>query len=165
VAATATTSSATFIQMMELRSVRVMSCPTIKVPDRKAADAAPRIQPYSSGFPTKCGLAVLTVNASAIDVVGASAAAWTSAMSRTNQKVFIAKKVAAAAAAIAMDTARTRRREAIASASRPTNGPATRRTTSAAASIQPISCSVRPLLSKSFGQNGEATPKAPYRAT
>ena len=70
----------------------------IKVPDRKAADAAPRIHPYSSGLPAKCGLPILTVNASAIDVVGASAAAWTREASRTNQKVDIAKKAAAAAA-------------------------------------------------------------------
>jgi hypothetical protein len=86
--------------------------------------AAPRIHPYSSGFPAKCGLAVLTVNASAIDVVGANAAGWTSAMSRTNQKVFIAKKAAVAAADIAMGTARTRRREATASARRQDTPPA-----------------------------------------
>jgi hypothetical protein len=51
VAAAAATSKTTFIQMIGLRSVRLISWPTISVPNTKAADAEPRIQPYSKGFP------------------------------------------------------------------------------------------------------------------
>jgi hypothetical protein len=40
-----------------------------------AAEPEPRIQPYSKGFPAISGFAALTDNASAIEVVGASAAA------------------------------------------------------------------------------------------
>jgi len=52
-----------------------MSCPAINVPKTKAAEAEPRIHPYSNRLPANRGLAVLTDNASAIEVVGARAAA------------------------------------------------------------------------------------------
>src|SRR5918993_534342 len=72
---------------------------------------------------------------------------------------------AAAAAAATAQLARTRRSEPSRSASRPIKGPAARRITKAAARIKPICCGVRPLLSNSFGQYGDATPKAPYNVT
>lgn len=52
-----------------------MSCPTTIVPTTKAAEPDPRIQPYSRGLPATWGIAAFTDNASAIEVVGASAAA------------------------------------------------------------------------------------------
>ena len=42
--------------------------------------------------------------------------------------------------------------------------PARRRVAVAAASTMPISCGLRPLVSKNLGQNGDATPKAAYNA-
>src|SRR5687767_14132503 len=75
VAAAAIIRSATFIQMMGLRSAATMSCTTTRVPTKKAADAAARISPYSNRFPAIRGLAALTVRASASDVVGARPAA------------------------------------------------------------------------------------------
>ena len=40
-----------FIQMIGVTSVRLMSCPIVSVPNMKANDAEPRIQPYSNSFP------------------------------------------------------------------------------------------------------------------
>jgi len=104
----------------------------------------------------------LTDNASAIDVVGASAAACREVMISNNQKVF--DNAAAIAAAKAAQVASTRRNDLETSASLPTNGPAARRTNIAAARMKPICWEVKPLVSKNFGQNGEATPNAAYRA-
>ena len=164
-AAAATIRSAALIQMMGLRSSGTMTWPITRVPTRKAADAAPRIRPYSNGFSLIRGLAALTVSASASDVVGARAAACARAIRSTSQNVSAHMYVAAAAAAMTMALASTRRREASRSASRPSSGPAANRTSNATARIKPICCGVRPLLSNSFGQYGDATPKAPYRAT
>lgn len=75
---------------------------------RKANDAAPRIRPYSNGFPAFRGFAALTVSASARDVVGARAAACTRAIRRTSQKA-LAHVYAAAAAAAATVSRRHRR--------------------------------------------------------
>ena len=104
----------------------------------------------------------MTDNASAIDVVGASAAACSEVMISNNQKVF--DNAAAIAAAKAAQVASTRRNDLETSASLPTNGPAARRTNIAAARMKPICWEVKPLVSKNFGQNGEATPNAAYRA-
>ena len=104
----------------------------------------------------------MTDNASAIDVVGASAAACREVMISNNQKVF--DNAAAIAAAKAAQVASTRRNDLETSASLPTNGPAARRTNIAAARMKPICWEVKPLVSKNFGQNGEATPNAAYRA-
>src|SRR6476660_5609390 len=68
-------SSDKFIQMIGVTSVRLMSCPIVRVPNMKANDAEPRIQPYSNSFPANRGLATLTDNASAREVVGAREAA------------------------------------------------------------------------------------------
>src|SRR6059058_1134455 len=111
VAAAAATSRATFIQMIGLRSVRLITWPMISVPTTKAADAEPRIQPYSKGFPDISGFAALTDNASAIDVVGASAAACSEAIKSNNQKVFTSDNAAAIAAARAAQVASTRRHD------------------------------------------------------
>jgi hypothetical protein len=105
VEAAATASSATFIQMMGMRSVGFTSCPANRVPDRKAADAAPRIQPYSNGFPAITGLAALTASASARDVTGARAAAWTMATARTTRKLLAGASEAAATAAMTIQVA------------------------------------------------------------
>ena len=56
----AATSSDKFIQMIGVTSVRLMSCPIVRVPNMKANDAEPRIQPYSNSFPANRGLAALT---------------------------------------------------------------------------------------------------------
>lgn len=58
-----------------LPTSKLISCPTDNVPTTKAIEAEPRIQPYSKGLAPIWGFAVLTANASAIDVVGASAEA------------------------------------------------------------------------------------------
>ena len=50
------------------------------------------------------------------------------------------------------------------SASIPTIGPARRRVNIPAASTIPISCGLKALVSKNLGQNGDATPKAAYKA-
>src|SRR3954452_19293395 len=97
------------------------------VSSTKAADAEPRIQPYSKGLPAINGLAALTVSASAIDVVGASAAAWTRATRRNSQKPLAHEKAAAAPAANTMQSASTRRSRPDRSAKRPTRGPAAKR--------------------------------------
>src|SRR2546421_2599526 len=164
VEAAAATSRATFIQMIGLRSLRLMNWPMISVPNTKAADAEPRIQPYSKGFPAIRGFAALTDNASAIDVVGASAAACSEVIKNNNRNVFANDNAAAIPAAKAAQVASTRRNDLVRSASLPTNGPAARRTTIAAPSIKPICWEVRAFVSKNFGQNGEATPNAPYMA-
>ena len=106
----------------------------------------------------------MTDNASAIDVVGASAAACREVMISNNQKVFANNNAAAIAAAKAAQVASTRRNDLETSASLPTSGPAARRTNIAAARMKPICWEVKPLVSKNFGQNGEATPNAAYRA-
>ena len=106
----------------------------------------------------------MTDNASAIDVVGASAAACREAMISNNQKVFANNNAAAIAAAKAAQVASTRRNDLETSASLPTNGPAARRTNIAAAKMKPICWEVKPLVSKNFGQKGDATPNAAYRA-
>ena len=51
VEAAATTRNDKFIQMIGVTSVRLMSCPAVSVPNMKANDAEPRIQPYSNSFP------------------------------------------------------------------------------------------------------------------
>ena len=134
------------------------------VPSTKAADAEPRIQPYSKGLPDISGFAALTDSASAIEVVGASAAACSEAIKSNNQKVFTSDNAAAIAAARAAQVASTRRHDLEMSASLPTNGPAARRTNIAAPRMKPICCEVNALVSKNFGQNGEATPNAAYMA-
>jgi hypothetical protein len=53
-----------------------MSCPIASVPTRNDAEAELRILPYSNGRPALRGAATFTASASAIDVVGASVAAW-----------------------------------------------------------------------------------------
>src|SRR3954466_2561111 len=164
VAAAAATSRATFIQMIGLRSVLVISGPMISVPSTNAADAEPRIQPYSNGLPDISGFAALTDNASAIEVVGASAAACSEAIKSNSQKVFASDNAAAIAAAIAAQLASTRRHDLEISASLPTNGPAARRTNIAVPRMNPICCELKALVSKNFGQNGEATPNAAYMA-
>src|SRR5436190_1213198 len=70
----------------------------------------------------------------------------------------------AVAAARAAQVASTRRHDLEMSASLPTNGPAARRTNIAAPRMKPICCEVKALVSKNFGQNGEATPNAAYMA-
>jgi predicted lipid-binding transport protein (Tim44 family) len=116
-----------------------MSCPTVSVPIIKANDAEPRIQPYSNSFPANRGLAALTDNASAREVVGASEAAWITAMKSSKAKECAHHKAAADAAANAVQIARAKRNEPARSANIPTIGPATRRVTMAAASTMPIS--------------------------
>src|SRR4051795_9049258 len=158
VAPAAATSRATFIQMIGLRSVLVISWPMISVPSTTAADAEPRIQPYSNGLPDISGFAALTDNASAIEVVGASAAACSEAMKSNNQKLFASDNAAAIAAARAAQLASTRRHDLEISASLPTKGPAARRTSIAAQRIILICCEFIFFVSKNFGPNGEATP-------
>jgi hypothetical protein len=68
------------------------------------------------------------------------------------------------AAADAVQSARARRNEPARSANIPTNGPAARRINIAAANINPICWGVSALVSKNLGQNGDATPKAAYKA-
>src|SRR5256886_693054 len=138
VAPAAATSRATFIQMIGVRSVRLISCPMINVPKTKAADAEPRNQPYSKDLPRQRGFATVTDSASAIEVVGASAAACIEAIKSNDQKVFARDSVAAVPAAKAAQVASTRRNDPQRSASLPTTGPAARRTNIAAASIRPI---------------------------
>src|SRR5205814_8975529 len=98
VAAAAVTSRATFIQMIGLRSVLVISWPMLSVPSTKAADAEPRNQPYSKGLPDISGFAAVTDNASAIDVVGASASSCSHAIKSNNQKEFANNNAAVIAA-------------------------------------------------------------------
>jgi hypothetical protein len=150
--------------MIGLRSVRLISWPMISVPNTKAADAEPRIQPYSKGFPAIWGFAALTDNASASDVVGASAAACIEAMISNNQKVFANNKAAAVADAQTAQVASTTRNDLETSANLPTDEPAASRTNMAAVRTKPICWEVKPLVSKNFGQNGEATPNAAYSA-
>ena len=88
-----------FIQMIGVTSVGLMSCPTVSVPNMKANDAEPRIQPYSNSFPANRGLAALTDNASAREVVGAREAAWITVMKSSNAKECAQNKAAADAAA------------------------------------------------------------------
>ena len=92
----------------------------------KAADPAPRIQAYSNGLPASCGLAEFTDNASAIDVIGASAAACSEAMTISGQKLSVTSKAAAIVAARPAQAASTDRKDREASASLPTNGAAAR---------------------------------------
>src|SRR5690242_3487839 len=134
------------------------------VPSMKAADPAPLIQPYSNGLPARSGFAALTDNASAIEVVGASAAACTEATRSNNQKPFASNSVAAVAPATTAQAASATRRDRQRSASLPTKGPAPSRTSIAALRIKPICCELKSLVSKNFGQNGEATTKAAYSA-
>src|SRR5439155_19335271 len=150
--------------MIGVRSVRLISCPMINVPKTKAADAEPRNQPYSKGLPRQRGFVTVTDSASAIEVVGASAAACTKAIKSNDQKVFARDSAAAIPAANAAQVASTRRNAPERSASLPTTGPAARRTNIAAASIRPICSELKPLVSKNFGQNGDATPNAAYIA-
>src|SRR3954447_3566371 len=86
VEATATARNVQFIQMIGVTSVGLMSCPTVSVPNMKANDAEPRIQPYSNSLPASRGLAVLTDNASAREVVGAREPAWITVMKSSNAK-------------------------------------------------------------------------------
>ena len=72
--------------MIGVTSVWLMSCPIVSVPNMKANDAEPRIQPYSNSFPANRGLAALTDNASAREVVGAREAAWITVMKSSNAK-------------------------------------------------------------------------------
>ena len=160
----AATSSDKFIQMIGVTSVRLMSCPIVRVPNMKANDAEPRIQPYSNSFPANRGLAALTDKASAREVVGAREAAWITVMKSSNAKECAHNNAAAEPAANAVQIARARRNEPARSANIPTIGPARRRVNIAAASTMPISCGLRVLVSKNLGQNGDATPKAAYNA-
>jgi hypothetical protein len=130
----------------------------------KANDAEPRIQPYSKSFPSNRGLDALTDNASAREVVGAREAAWITVMKSSNAKECAQNKVAADAAAKAVQIARANRSEPARSANIPIIGPARRRVTIAAASTMPICCRLRALVSKNLGQSGDATPKAAYNA-
>jgi hypothetical protein len=72
--------------------------------------------------------------------------------------------IVALRAAKTAQVASTRCNDLEVSASLPTNGPAARRTNIAAARMKPICWEVKSLVSKNFGQNGEATPNAAYRA-
>lgn len=153
-----------FIQMIGVTSVRLMSCPIVSVPNMKASDAEPRIQPYSNSFPANRGLATLTDNASAREVVGAREAAWITIMKSSNAKECAHNKAAADAAANAVQIARAKRNEPARSANIPTTGPARRRVSIAAASTMPISCGLRALVSRNLVQNGDPTPKAAYKA-
>jgi hypothetical protein len=99
--------------MIGVTSVRLMSCPTASVPTIKANDAEPRIQPYSNSFPVDRGLAALTDNASANEVVGAREAAWTMAIKSSNAKDCAHNKVAADADANAAQTARASRSDPV----------------------------------------------------
>jgi hypothetical protein len=101
----ATTRSDKFIQMIGVTSVRLMSCPIVSVPNMKANDAELRIQPYSNSFPANRGLAALTDNASAREVVGAREAAWITVMKSSNAKECAHNKAAADAAANAVQIA------------------------------------------------------------
>jgi hypothetical protein len=150
--------------MIGVTSVGLMSCPTVSVPNKKASDAEPRIQPYSNSLPASRGLVVLTDNASAREVVGAREPAWITVMKSSNAKECAHNKAAADAAANKVQIARAKRNESARSANIPTIGPARRRMNIAAASTMPISCGLRALVSKNRGQNGDATPKAAYRA-
>src|SRR6478735_6791983 len=107
----AATSSDKFIQMIGVTSVRLMSCPTVSVPNMKANDAEPRIQPYSNSFPANRGLAALSDNAFAREVVGAREAAWITVMKRSNAKECAHNNAAAEPAASAVQIARARRNE------------------------------------------------------
>jgi hypothetical protein len=100
-----------FSQMIGVTSVRLMSCPTVSVPNIKAKDAEPLIQPYSNSFPVNRGLAALTDNASAKEVVGAREAAWITAMKSSDAKECAHNNAAADAAANAEQIARARRNE------------------------------------------------------
>jgi len=130
----------------------------------KANDTEPRIQPYSNSRPANRGLAALTDNASAREVVGARQAAWITVMKSSNEKECAQNNAAADAAANAVQSARAMRNEPARSANIPTNGPAARRINIAAASIKPICWGLSALVSKNLGQNGDATPKAAYKA-
>jgi len=164
VEAAATTRNEKFSQMIGVTSVPLMSCPTVSVPIIKANDAEPRIQPYSNSFPANRGFAALTDNASAREVVGARDAAWITVMKSSNAKECAHNKAAADEAANAVQIARAKRNEPARSASIPTIGPARRRVNIPAASTKPISCGLKALVSKNLGQNGDATPKAAYKA-
>src|SRR4051812_11581394 len=141
-----------------------MSCPTVNVPNIKANDAEPRIQPYSKVLPAICGLAALTDSASAKEVVGAREAAWITAMKSSRANECAHNKAAADAAAIAVQIPRASRNVLDRSANTPTIGPARSRVNIPAASTMPISCGLKALVSKNLGQNGDATPKAAYKA-
>src|SRR5512132_4043180 len=65
VEAAATTRNDKCIEMIGVASVRLMSCPVVSVPNMKANDSEPRIQPYANSYPANRGLAALTDNASA----------------------------------------------------------------------------------------------------
>jgi len=134
------------------------------MPKIKAKDAEPLIQPYSNSRPANRGLAALTDNASAREVVGARQAAWITVVKSSNEKECAQNNATADAAANAVQSARARRNEPARSANIPTNGPAARRINIAAASINPIWWGVSALVSKNLGQNGDATPKAAYKA-
>jgi hypothetical protein len=151
--------------MIGVTSVRLMSCPTVSVPTIKANDAEPRIQPYSNSFPEDRGLAALTDNASANEVVGATEAAWIMAIKSSSAKECAHNKVAAIAEANAVQTARESRRDPARSANVPTTGPAKSRVNIPEARTMPISCGPRAfVVSKNRGQNGDETPKAAYKA-
>jgi hypothetical protein len=141
-----------------------MSCPTVSVPTINANDAEPRIQPYSNSFPEDRGLAALTDNASANEVVGAREAAWTMAMKSSSAKDCAQNQVAANTEANAVQIPRASRNDPVRSANIPTNGPAKSRVNIPAARTMPISCGPRAFVSKNLGQNGDATPKAAYKA-
>jgi hypothetical protein len=163
VEAAATSRNDKFSQTIGVTSVRLISCPTVSVPNIKAKDAEPRIHPYSNSFLPIRGLAALTDNASAREVVGASEAAWITVMKSSNAKECAHNKAAADAAANAVQIARASRNVPDRSANIPTIGPARSRVDIPAASTMPISCGLKALVSKNLGQNGDATPKAAYK--
>ena len=163
VEAAATTRSDKFIQTIGVTSVRLMSCPTISVPNIKANDAEPRIQPYSNSFPEDRGLAAFTDNASANEVVGAREAAWTIAMKSSSAKECAHNKVAANTEANAVQIPSASRNDPARSANIPTNGQAKSRVNIPAARTMPISSGPRAFVSKNLGQNGDATPNAAYK--
>jgi cobalamin biosynthesis protein CbiD len=85
-------------------------------------------------------------------------------MKSSNAKECAHNKAAADAAANAVQIARARRNVPDRSAEIPTIGPARSRVNIPVASTMPISSGLKALVSKNLGQNGDATPKAAYKA-
>ena len=116
----AATSKNAFIQMIGVTSVWLISCPTVSVPKIKANDAEPLIQPYSNSRPANRGLAALTDNASAREVVGATQAAWITVVKSSKEKECAQNNATADAAA---DEYRVREQDATNLLDLPTSQP------------------------------------------
>jgi hypothetical protein len=99
-----------------------MSWPTVSVPNIKANDAEPRIQPYSNSVPANRGLAALTDNASAREVVGAREAAWITVMESSNAKECAHNNAAAEPAANAVQIARAKAQRTCSICKHPNHG-------------------------------------------